>query len=68
MARPSTTRHGISLMTDDAFPDLYLSGSADLIAEAIEEMHGWPDLNPDVLAALMELPDTLVELTNAWPW
>ncbi|MGB7552632.1 MAG: hypothetical protein WBM15_13870 [Chromatiaceae bacterium] len=55
-------------MIDDDFPDLYLSGSADLIAEAIEEMHGWPDLNPDVLAALMELPDTLVELTNAWPW
>ncbi len=31
-------------MIDDDFPDLYLSGSADLIAEAIEEMHGWPDL------------------------
>lgn len=55
-------------MTEDTLPDLYLSGHAHLLTEAIEELHGWPDLHPDVLAALLELPDRLVDLTKAWPW
>lgn len=55
-------------MINDAITDCYLTGSANLIAELIEEMHSWPDLNPDVLATLMEFPDTIMELTNVWPW
>jgi hypothetical protein len=55
-------------MLNDVLSDLYLSADADLIAEAIEEMHAWPDINPDVLATLMEMPDRLVDLTKVWPW
>ncbi len=68
LARPATINLGSAVMTEDTLPDLYLSGNAHLITEAIEELHGWPDLHPDVLAALLELPDRLVDLTKAWLW
>ncbi len=57
-----------AVMTEETLPDLYLFGHAHLTTEAIEELHGWPDLHQDVLAALLELPDRLMDLTKAWPW
>ncbi len=55
-------------MINDAITDFCLTGNANLVAELIDEMHSWPDINPDVLAALLEFPDTVMELTHLWPW
>jgi hypothetical protein len=48
--------------------DIYLTGNTNLIAELTEEILGWPDLDPDFLADLIESPDTVMEMSKVWPW
>ena len=51
-------------MTDEDLPDYNLYG----LEELIDDSYGLPDIHIDELAALLELPDKISQITLAWPW
>ncbi|MGB4335808.1 MAG: hypothetical protein WBJ41_13315 [Chromatiaceae bacterium] len=51
-------------MTDEDLPDCNLYG----LEELLDDLYGLPDIHIDELAALLEIPGRIAQITSIWPW